>query len=433
MIATLTALAGCTTTRTSAKGKTVLTYTRWGDPAEMESTVELIAQFERENPDITVRVDVVGWGQYWQKIKTATVTGSAQDVWLMSPSYIEQYASAGHVLDLMPFIQADGDFKADDYFPHAFDAFCYSGTGDDMRQAPFGQGALYAFTRDYNGAVLFYNRDHFDALGLAYPTADWTWDDLVETARKLTIDFDRDGVIDQWGYGGLNYNALGHVIGGQPIDAQTRRANYSSEPVVKAIGFCRDLIYKYKVHPPPVVQIDETESFTTGKISMTVAGVWNIRSFNRAEHKWDIAPVPLDSKSRTRYASGDGMGHCIYARTQHPQEAWRLVKFLSGEEGQRALARSGTSVPVLKKAALSDDFLAGLAQPPKKSYHVIFDSFEGPASRDANVKGYLEYRRFERDVTDEIWRDLHTAEEGCRLIDEKTNAILSEIYPGGGQ
>ncbi len=179
----LASLLGCSA-RSGDKGKVILTYTRWGDPAEVESTRELIAQFERENPDIQVRVDIVGWGQYWQKMKTATVTNTAQDVWLMSPAYLEQYASAGHLMDLMPFVKADPTFKEDDYFPHAFDAYSYAGQGEDLRPVKFGQGKLFGFTRDYNGSILYYNRDHFDALGLAYPDETWTWDAWYRPPRS---------------------------------------------------------------------------------------------------------------------------------------------------------------------------------------------------------------------------------------------------------
>ena len=129
LIVCLAALAAGCNTQGPDEGKLILAYTRWGDPAEMESTRELIAQFERENPDIAVRVDVVSWGQYWQKMKTAVVTGTAQDVWLISPAYVEEYASAGHLLDLTPYIESDPTFDIKDYFPRAFDDFSFIGEG----------------------------------------------------------------------------------------------------------------------------------------------------------------------------------------------------------------------------------------------------------------------------------------------------------------
>lgn len=406
----------------------MLTYTRWGDPAEMESTRELIAQFERENPGIEVRVDVVSWEQYWQKMKTATVTNAAQDVWLMSPAYIEEYASAGHVLDLMPFIKADPSFNVDDYFPRAFDDFCFTGEGDHLRPATFGTGKLYAFTRDYNCSLLYYNRDHFDALGLSYPDATWTWDDLIAAARKLTIDFNGDGVIDQWGYGGTDYGAFAGAIGAMPLDREHHKSNFSSPDMVKVITFCQDLIYRYKVHPPPVVQISETESFVTGKISMTVAGVWNIRSYNRSDCRWDIAPVPTDTRDRKRYAPSGGVGHCISSRTTHPAEAWKLVKFLCSDRGQLALARSGTSVPVLKRAAMSADFLAGFDRPPRSSIPIIFHVFDGPPSPRGFGRGYLEYTRRITEVLDLAWRNQVTPTEACRRIDQRVDAVLADQY-----
>ncbi|GEM_PF-1366316 len=426
----LCALAGVGScdARNAGSGKLMLTYTRWGDPAEMESTRELIAQFQRENPGIEVRVDVVSWEQYWQKMKTATVTNSAQDVWLMSPAYIEEYASAGHVLDLMPFIKADPTFNVDDYFPHAFDDFCFTGEGDNLRSATFGNGKLYAFTRDYNCSLLYYNRDYFDALGLAYPDATWTWDDLVAAARKLTIDFDGDGVIDQWGYGGLDYGAFASAIGAQRMDIAARKSLFSSPDMLRAVTFCQDLIYRYKVHPPPFVQINETESFVTGKLAMTVAGVWNIRSYNRSDYRWGIAPIPTDTRQRTRYAAGGGVAHCISSRCVHPEEAWKLVKFLCGDAGQRALARSGTSVPVVKRIAMSDDFLAGFDRPPRSSIPTIFEVLASPPAPRGYARGYLEYTRRTTEILDLAWRNQITPTEACRRIDEQIDAILADQY-----
>ncbi|HUW55109.1 MAG TPA: sugar ABC transporter substrate-binding protein [Planctomycetota bacterium] len=424
----LTVTAGCST-RGADEGKTILSYTRWGDPSEMESTRELIAQFEKENPDVAVRVDVVSWEQYWQKMKTAVVTDTAQDVWLMSAAYVEEYASSGHLLDLMPFIRADATFKEDDYFPYAFDAYCFAGEGDAMRPVPFGQGALYAFTRDYNCSLLYYNRDHFDAQGLAYPTFDWTWDDLLRAAKVLTIDFDGDGFTDQWGYGGLEYSRMARVIGGNTMDLERHKSTYSTPLVIKTIAFLQDLIYKHKVHPPPTIRIHETESFVTGKVSMMVSGVWNIRQYNTSEYLWDIAPIPVDVPDRKRTMSGGGVAHCIYRKTRNKKDAWKLVKFLSSDLSQRELGRSGTSVPVLKAAAFSEDFLAPFDCPRKESYNAIWETFKGPRAPGTYSKGYLVYTRHAQNIMDGVWRNNRTPEEACRMIDEKTDEVLREHYP----
>ena len=437
ILAAMVGLPACTKKDTS-NHKVMLTYTRWGNPAEMESARELIAQFEKENPDIEVRVDVVGWEQYWQKIMTSTATDVAQDVWLMSSAYVEEYAAAGHIMDLVPLLQADPTFKEDDYFPSAFDPYTFVSFGDELLRVPFKLPAvesdpqtrprLYAFTRDFNCSFLYYNRDHFDAIGLAYPTEDWTWDDLVEAAKKLTIDFNNDGVIDQWGYAGLTYGHFAGAIGAESLDLKARKSLYQSPLMLKAVTFCQDLIYKYKVHPQPRIQIDETDSFVTGKASMMIAGVWSVRSFSRSHSRWDVAPIPVDIKGRKRKVAGSGVAHSIFARTKHPKEAWRLVKFLSGDSGQRALARSGTSVPVLKSAALSDDFLAGFDRPSKNGRSIIVRTLENASSPEQFAKGYLEYTRKITDTLDGVWRNTRTPEDACRMIDKHVDEILAQRY-----
>ncbi len=425
--------AGCST-HGGEEGKTVVSYTRWGDPAELESTRELIAQFMKENPDIVVRVDVVAWRQYWQKMATAVVTGTAQDVWLVSPAHLEPYVAAGHVLDLMPFVKADPTFSIDDYFANNFEDFIFTGEGNDLRAAAFGKGRLYAFPRDYNSNILFYNRDHFDALGVAYPTADWDWNDLVAAAKRLTIDFDGDGIIDQWGFFGAQQSALAATDGGRMVDAVARKSTCSpgsgNTATFDAITFCRDLIYKYKVVPPPAAQL-EGDAFITGKASMIIEGVWEIRNFNRSKSLWDISLIPTDVKGRKRGREAAGTGHCIYSRTKVPEAAWKLVKFLSGDVSQRELARSGTSVPALNSAAFSSDFLAPFDRPPKSSYHVIFESLAQGEFQPRYTKGYLEYEDYARQTLQGVWSGVRTPEEACRMIDERTNAILAEQYGGG--
>jgi multiple sugar transport system substrate-binding protein len=418
--------AGCST-HGADEGKIAIAYTRWGDPAELESTRDLIGQFMRENPDIVVRTDIVAWRQYWQKMSTAAVTGTAQDVWLMSPSYVEQYAAAGHLLDLMPFIKADPTFNIDDYWERSFDVFSYAGVGNNMRYAPFGKGKLYAFARDFNCSLLYYNRDHFDAAGVAYPTNDWTWDDLVAAAKKLTIDFDGDGIIDQWGCLGGGHQDLARVNGSLMVDPVTRKGTCCSPENLSAIKFCWDMIYKYKISPAPQIQI-EGDAFIMGKASIIMEGVWEIRNFNRSKNLWDIAMVPVDVKGRQRHNESEGMGHCIYSGTKNPEAAWRLVKFLSGESSQRALARSGTSVPVLKSIAYGEDFLAPFDRPPRSSFHTIFEMVTVKTDPPLFTRGYLDYEDNWRKVLQGVWSSTTTPEEACKKIDAYTDMVLAQEY-----
>ena len=63
------------------------------------------------------------------------------------------------------------------------------------------QGDLVCLPQNVSSLVVYYDKDLFDAAGLAYPAAGWSWDDFLTTAQALTQDLDGDGTTDQYGLG----------------------------------------------------------------------------------------------------------------------------------------------------------------------------------------------------------------------------------------
>ena len=47
-------------------------------------------------------------------------------------------------------------------------------------------GEIYAIPKDFDTIAVWYNKQIFDEAGVEYPSDDWTWEEMVETARKLT-------------------------------------------------------------------------------------------------------------------------------------------------------------------------------------------------------------------------------------------------------
>src|SRR5690606_32249712 len=84
-----------------------------------------------------------------------------------------------------------------------------------------GHGTLYGMPATYVGLILYYNKDLFDAAGLAYPDDTWTRDTFTEAALALTqdsagkrsgeADFNVDDIV-QWGVShNLGYGLAAHV------------------------------------------------------------------------------------------------------------------------------------------------------------------------------------------------------------------------------
>src|SRR5690606_7316706 len=91
------------------------------------------------------------------------------------------------------------------YFPAVVDLFRFD-------------GALYGLPASFSNVVLFYNQNLYDQAGVGAPGASWGWSDLLEAARKLTVDTSNDGVADRHGYAAAWWPLYIWLGGGEIID-----------------------------------------------------------------------------------------------------------------------------------------------------------------------------------------------------------------------
>ena len=113
---------------------------------------------------------------------------------------------------------------------------------------------LYALPFQVSGELLFYNKAIFDKEGMEHPTPEWTWDDVITNATKLTERTGDD--TEQWGYNfgytGINVG-LGTFIlnnGGQVLNEARDMVVYGEDQL--AIGGAQvfvDFILKHKIVP----------------------------------------------------------------------------------------------------------------------------------------------------------------------------------------
>jgi multiple sugar transport system substrate-binding protein len=96
------------------------------------------------------------------------------------------------------------------------------------------------------------------------------------------------------------------------------------------------------------------EMFMTGTVAMTVDGHWMIPVYKKASFRWDVAMLPSKKQK-----AGTIFGSCfsIPKGAKNVAPAWKLIKFLAGEEGQKIIVGAGFSTPALKSIAKSKYFL----------------------------------------------------------------------------
>lgn len=368
-------------------GKVELRYARWGLPEEMNGTQRMLDEFMKTHKNITVKLENSSWEEYWQKLQTQIASKTAPDVFLMDAGwYLKQFAPKGIIKDIGELMDKDSISK-DDYF-NVWKTFTFD-------------NKIYAMPRDYNSIVLYYNKDLFKKAGISeYPNGDMTWDDVVKLAQKLTIDkngknatepgFDPKSIVQF----GLHLNTpdtdalietLIYQNEGKLFSEDGKECYIDSKESKEVVQFLYDTIWKYHVNQSPAAAAKMEQSwFQSGNYAMVYQGSWMMSSLADAKFDWDIAVPPTFTR---KIYCVQSVGNSIMSTTKHPDEAWELVKFLSGKEGQTIMANENDAIPVLKEVA-QDVYLKSGGNPESKN--VIFDvSVESVPYVDIPKKGEI--------------------------------------------
>lgn len=359
LVATSLVMAAGSTEKAASSGGTteIVYYTYSASPNHLEELDQIVTQFNEQEEGVAVRVEAVGWDNYFTRLESQIAGGTPPDVFELNYENFVNYASKDVLHSLDDFMAEDGDFDADDYYPRALEAFNYEGT-------------QYGLPGTFSTSVLFYNKELFDAAGLEYPNDEWTWDDAVAAAETLT-DPD-EGVwglyspIQFWEFYKKAAQNGGALLGpnGPTIDDPRN---------VEALDFMVSLIQDREVMPreSDLGGVPNEQAFLDGQIAMLVSGIWMFETFRDAPFDWDIAIEPGLSRKATHYFA-DGLA--VSSASENPQEAWRWVRyFTSSPEMVETRIESNWGLPVVQDLDLVQDYLS---QTPPENREAVYNSME---------------------------------------------------------
>ena len=278
-------------------------------------------EFEKENPDIKIDIQVNGWDDYWTALEAAGTGGSLPDTFWMHSNNIYYYGSNGQLLDLTDYIEKSDKVDLENY-PQQL---------DDIYNI---DGKQYAIPKDYDTIALWYNKTLFDEAGISYPDETWTWDTLKDAAKKLTKDDGSQygfcaGLHNQEGYYNFVYQNGGEII------TDDKKSGYDEKATIEGI---EEYFSYVKEGLSPAIYDDQAraEAIQNGLCAMGLFGSWNLSGFASTDfmkENFDCAVLP-SANDGTRASIFNGLGNAIAASTKHPDEAWRWVEYLSSKEGQ---------------------------------------------------------------------------------------------------
>lgn len=313
MLVCMCTLCGCS----QDNKQTTVQFAGWGSKSETDILKPILADFEKENPDI--KVDFMHIPQnYFQKIHLLFASNTAPDVLFINNLYLPIYANAGMLEEL------DLDNKSD-FYPQAVESLSW-------------QGKNYAIPRDISNLVIYYNKDMFDKKKIPYPNKNWTFNDFLQTAIKLT-DKDTFGVsFEENPYYYIPYllSCGGDIL---PDKINTQESQY-------ALNFYADLRNKYHVAPKKyeIASATMAQMFVQQRIGMYLSGRWMVPKLREeCPFDWDIVQFPKGTKGSIVQA--DSSGWAISKASKHKNEAYKLIKYLSSKESSDKFVSSGLIVP----------------------------------------------------------------------------------------
>jgi multiple sugar transport system substrate-binding protein len=336
--------------------ETTITFGGWGGVAEDEGVQAAIEVFQQENPSIRVEWQhTPDANEYNTVLLTNIAAGTQPDTSFIISDGYETLRNAGALLDITDQIMGDELLGQPDYFVQPQEA----------NRCANAEGRWHGIGSCWVGHHIYYNAQLFDDAGIAPPGfADdeiYEWDNFVEIAKQLTRDgdgrhpddsgFDADD-IQQYGVTWetnwwMPVGAAVYSNGGRWFDDDGLIVMDSPE-AMEAMQRLYDLVNVHHVAPRSATMADmgitDTQMLDTNRLAMAVNGSWALSWTNPS-----LMNVPMGTGALPKMTTPGNViqahFHSVLANTEHPEEAWQWVRFLSTPFYQTQFLKIGLWIP----------------------------------------------------------------------------------------
>ncbi|HEX2034431.1 MAG TPA: sugar ABC transporter substrate-binding protein [Chloroflexota bacterium] len=312
--------------------------------------------------------------QHNEKLAAQLAAGTPPDAVLSVSQVDTKHYDSGAMLNLQAFVQRDKLNLRRDYALMGTEFWCDKLFGLPWHASP---------------SAIFYNKTMLREAGVDDPwadgKADWTWDDLAATARRVVRpaqgdDPGRWGV--WWPYGNITYFGP-HIWASGADFVDWERTRWTLDAPGALEGFQRYSTWlvreRFAISEPEATRVAQQYSgkdlFSAGKVAFRFRLIDDVFTYLRtvgSDFEWDVLPVPR-SGSRPGVGVHAAHPHIIPAQTNVPDQAYEFIKFISGPEMQEFIGRNRITLPGLK--AKMSTFLD---PPPVAHARVFSDVYTRP-------------------------------------------------------
>lgn len=351
---TLTALLAAAALFTSAAlaQNIVLDMPSWQatEPGTSDWFKELIAEFEAQNPGVTINFSHEPFAGYNDKMVTRFAAGNPPDILHLPAANFMIYAQEGWLEPLDERLAASNSPVLDQWTP--VQAGCQ-----------FEGQTLCVIVLGY-GYVLGWNEAQFAEAGLSGPPT--TSAELIEYAKALTVDRDGDGTIDQYGFvfptvthSGVETTATSFLFEADPdghwVDAD---GNLNRDAAKAAWAVMKQLVDDGSV-PLGIDNNGKRQFFVEGRASMMLEGPWIQGNINSAapEIQAGLRVAPTPTSGQVYGGASNVLAVPAGLDPERAELAWKFIELFTSEEWQAKYATVAGQPPA-RAGVLNEEIFA---------------------------------------------------------------------------
>ncbi|HVW40124.1 MAG TPA: ABC transporter substrate-binding protein [Amycolatopsis sp.] len=320
-----------------------------------DTTKNLVAQFEREHPNI--HVDAVppqgGTNEIAQSVQRQVVAGNPPDVGQLTFADLRYAASD---LGAQPLDKLVGKTEVQKLLtdgPHPY----------APRAAVLGDlnGTTYGIPYVFSTPMLFINADLFRKAGLDPTKPPTTWDEVAKDAAAIAkVPGTRGGAyvacLDGPSGGDWCLTGIVRSAGGRLLSEDGKTVSWADPNSVKAFTGLQQIAQAGPNALPNLSGNDAQDAFLRGNLGMLLtSAALQGAILKSSAGKWQPAAAPMPGFGTTP-AVPTNSGSALFILTKDPAKqraAWELIKFLTSAQSETTITQNIGYVPL--RASLIDD------------------------------------------------------------------------------
>jgi multiple sugar transport system substrate-binding protein len=404
-------------------------WTAWSEESGMG---DMIKEFTKKYPDINVKhVKFTNTDDGNVKLDTSLMSGEEVNVFInFGVKRLVPRAEKG-ILEPLNNYMENGSYNIEE-------------ENGDPGYKPGGK--YYALPVGATSTFVYINEKYLKDAGLSAPTEDWTIDDYIEYAKKMTKGEGNEKIYgcDSGHHMASSWDTLAtSVIGSNRYFKEDGTSNFDNLAFEKSLGFYYDILYKDKIAFPyteyKATKMMMQDSFMNGRVSMAIGANAIIRYIANAEEypegfKAVFAPVPNVTKDQEKnYVRGVGFFDFLSMNAKRPQDekdaSWTLMKWMA-TEGNIWLTKVG-HIPTWKKIDKNEvvEWMLG-----EKKQYIDIESFkkyvlnyDAPSYLDTKFDAYGQIYTIAGEEADKCLVGEQTVEQAIKNMKERSDAEIKKI------